>query len=270
MNRSQVFLQFQHRLAEVTAVVYMGAHVGIYGRLSLGVPPDPARIIFLYCVATAFYLAAFYLAAALYRRGRSFWSLTLALALAVQLVSATTSLILYVRGNAGVAEAAASIIAGPMTQLYVWSLFTYSLVAAGIAARGRPLRHGLILSMRDSCFSSLLTVLVIVALPLAVVLSEAGALQIDVAGGLISLVSFWNPLIYVMLFTGYLMLYRVEGTPAVRYLSYLFFLSVMVSVTGFLADRVGLTSGPGQVLRFISLSLPAVQIYLWLKATQEA
>ena len=270
MNRSDRLLQLQHRLAEVTAVVYMGAHVGVYGRLALGGPPDSVRIILLYSTATAFYLSAFYLAAALWKRGRSFWSLTLTAAMAVQMVSSSISLVLYTRGSAGMWEAAANIVAGPMTQLYAWSLFTYSLVAAGIAARGRPLRHGLILSMDDTWLSSLLTIGVIVALPLLVVLSATGAVELDVAGGLIHLVNFWNPLIYVVLSAGYLMLYRMEGAATVRYLAYLFFVSVLAAVTGGLAAAVGTMSGPGQVLRFISFALPAVQIYLWLRATQEA
>ncbi|MFO8060311.1 MAG: hypothetical protein R6U70_06620 [Bacillota bacterium] len=270
MSRSDGLLQAQHRMAEVTAVVYMGAHVGVYGRLFLGVAPDRARTILLYSAATAFYLAAFHLAAVLWREGRGFWSLTLTLALAAQLVSSTISLALHVRGNAGVWEEVAGIIAGPMTQLYVWSLFVYSLVRAGMVARDGLSRSGLILSMRDSALSTVLTAVAIAALPLLVVLSALGAVQIDVAGAIISFADFWNPLIYVLLFSGYLMLYRVEGAATLRYLSYLFFVSVASGVIGGLSSAVGAGSALGGLLHLVSLMLPAAGIYLWLRAVQEA
>lgn len=268
----------QTRLAELMTVIYMGVHVGIHVRLFLGISPDQADSILLLSVAIAFYLTLFYLAGCRLRNAHSFWRLTLVLAVAAQLVSKIVTMSIHVREVPGPWTDAAMVMAGPVTSLYVWSLFGYSLAVVILRLWREKTEEGslqrLVLggsNIKDNLVTTALTVLLIVSLPALVVMYQRGLIAYDVHRALVLMVQQWGPMVSIILFGGFLMAYRMTGRQDMKYLTWLFAVSFVGALLSFVFASTEMVERLLAVIRYlwgVSLMLPAIQAYLWLRAVQ--
>ncbi len=270
----------QARLAEVVTVVYMAVHTGIYGRMILGHMPGPGHGTLLYSAGTAFYIALLYYASGRLRAGNNVWGFTVAGALVVNLVSSSVHLMMTLDLFARPAVySTASVVAGPIAELYLWSLFIHSFLIEGSrrwrrgedgnGAAPRILGSG---RFRDRWWSTLLTAIVVAVLPVLVLLSEGGTIALDVSDVIVSFVRFWDPLIYIFLFGAYLLLFRISNLPVLKHLAVLFAVAATVGITqlfGASPELVERTGVLGRGVWYGALLLPVLKYYLWLCATRE-
>lgn len=277
MSQGSGLMGLQNRLAELMTVVYMGVHVGIHVRLFLGISPDRSDHILLLSVAIAFYLTLFYLAGCRLRRAHSFWGLTLVLAVAAQLVSRVVTMSIHVREVPGPWTDAAMVMAGPVTTLYVWSLFGYSLAVVILRLWREETEEGslqrLVLggTIRDNLVTTGLTMLLIISLPALVIMHHQGVITFDVHRTLLSAVDQWGPAVNIILFGGFLLVYQMTRRHDMKYLMWLYVVLFVGALLRFVFASPEMVETLVTIIRYLwglSLMLPAVQAYLWLRAVQ--
>ncbi len=267
----------QRRLAEIVTVVYMGVHVGIHVRLLIGIRPDQSDQVLLLSVAIAFYLALFYLGGCRLRRAHSFWGLTLVLAVAAQLVSRVVTMSIHVREAPVLWTDAVMAMAGPVTTLYVWSLFGYSLAVVILRLWREKTEEGslqrLVLggTIKDNLVTTVLTIALIISFPALVIMDQQGVIAFDFHRTLLSVVDQWGPAVNIILLGGFLMVYRMTRRQDMKYLLWLFSAYFVGSLLRFVFASPEMVENLATIIRYlwgVSLMLPAVQAYLWLRAVQ--
>ncbi len=276
------------RICEVLTVLYVAGYTGIQVRavvaLHYGARPDARGFILIRCAAVALFLMLFFYAATRWRERAGFWVLTMTLAFAVQLLSSGIMLWMQLRGQLlppAWAELAESL-AGPVSNVFLWSLFIYSLAMTGggrytgeASGQGEGASElpdgGQVINLRLNWLTTLLTVLLVLGVPIAVYYSVHGLIAWDFAGQLQTLTETWGGAISLVLCVGYVMAYRRGGVGILKYLAFVFAVGALYSsgqmmVASPYLGRLLEEWGVRLVAYGVISLLPALQVYFWLRA----
>ncbi len=274
------------RICEVLAVIYMAAYTGVQGRIAVvsyyGGHPTAEGMVLVRSVAVAFFLMMFFYCATKWRRDGGFWSLTLTLAFAIQVFSSALQLILYTQGTHLPHNwvQMADMFSGPVASIYLWSLFLYSLFVirrdisgtnAAVSESDDGLESQNIIKLRVSPFTTLLTVLLIVIVPVLVYLSVNGLIVWPVSDHLRTFAETWGVALSFLIFVGYLLLHRNLARSVTRYITLVFALGTLHSASNLVVSSPQLGQiVPSWQIRIVLVTLvnmiPIVQVYFWLQA----